>query len=620
VTADGEQSWAGLVLATDGNFYGTTFLGGSKGFGAIFQVTSAGEVTILHSFSDGSVTNDGKNPRAALLQGADGNLYGTTEYGGSAGDGVIFEITLKGVLTILHSFGDGSVTSDGEFPTSSLVQTASGDIYGTTSLGGTAGSGTAFQLVLPGTVAILHNFAGGKVPVTNDGTFPIAGLTLATNGDFYGTTNTGGSINAGTIYKMTPAGAITILHSFGDNTVADDGLQPIAVLIQATDGNLYGTTIAGGSQNSGTVFYTTMDGNVAVIHSFADGTVTDDGMNPESPLFEGTDGNFYGTTFAGGVGGLGTLYRVTPLGGVTILHTFGDVSVADDGTNPIGGVITGSNGALYGATRYGGAAGQGIVFESTGDAAAPTPVISPNGGTFAGGTTVTLTDTLSGAVIYYTTDGTIPTRLSSVYNSPISVTSSETITAMAVLAGYTNSATASTVFTITPNAVGTFSSGLQLFSLPYTYTDFSLDSIFGYTGVKVAAWDAANNDYDVTPTAPSDSIVAGQGYWVRFPTTVTLQFAGTLTQTFPKFVINLKQGWNMIGDPFTGGVELQNLEFNNGTESYLQATNYQNPLVGVPFYSYNTATGSYVAATAFLPYTGYWVYAYSATNMEVIAP
>jgi uncharacterized repeat protein (TIGR03803 family) len=334
-----------LVDGTDGDFYGTTSAGGSNlgtklafpsGGGTAFKITPSGVETILHSFGDGSVPNDGLAPSANLILARDGNFYGTTFCGGSTyggvadngdGWGTIFKMSPAGAVTNLHSFGDGSVQNDGVYPSGPLVQASNGNFYSTCAAGGSANAGTVFETTSAGVVAILHSFQDGSVP--NDGSAPEGGLALASDGDFYGTTQFGGStvgqgsygLGYGTAYKLTPAGSVTILHSFSDGSVTNDGQQPTCALIQSTDGNLCGTTEMGGAAEgtpgnttTGTVFRMTMSGSLTILHSFDLIADKHDGSLPQTGVIQGADGSFYGTTIDGSYGDVieyGTVYKIT---------------------------------------------------------------------------------------------------------------------------------------------------------------------------------------------------------------------------------------------------------------------------------------------------------------------
>ncbi len=292
----GSTPQAGILLATDGNFYGTTYWGGDRnacqsGCGTVFKVTPSGVSTTLHSFE----RNDGFNPNAGLIE-LNGNFYGTTLYGGGntncfQGCGTVFEITPTGTLTMLHAF----TGADGKSPQATLVLGRDGNLYGTTYQGGSNNRGTFFKITPAGVLTMVHSFDPA------DATGPL-GLVLGTDGNFYGMTASGGPQNAGTVFKITPEGVITRLHNF----VGSDGAIPAGALVQATDGNFYGATRLGGSNSCfgsgffnacGTIFEMTSAGVVTTLHSF-DGT---DGERPLGGLVQATDGNLYGTTYGGGV-------------------------------------------------------------------------------------------------------------------------------------------------------------------------------------------------------------------------------------------------------------------------------------------------------------------------------
>jgi uncharacterized repeat protein (TIGR03803 family) len=319
--------------------------------GAVFLVCAA---TAIASPAQTFVTlanfdgTDGANPEAALVQATNGEFYGTTSEGGANGDGTVFKITLGGKLTVLHSFG----TTDGEFP-AGLVQAPNGDFYGTTELGGANGGGTVFKITGGGTLTTLHSFDGGA-----DGGSPFAGLVQASNGDFYGTTVSGGANGqGGTIFKITGGGKLTTLYNFCSKSDCKDGFAPSATLVQATDGNFYGTTVSGGANGQGTVFKITGAGKLTTLHSFATG-----GAKPEpGALVQATDGDFYGTTELGGANGIGTVFKITSKGTLTTLHSFAGV----DGANPEAGLVQATNGEFYGITNADGANGDGTIFKIT---------------------------------------------------------------------------------------------------------------------------------------------------------------------------------------------------------------------------------------------------------------
>jgi uncharacterized repeat protein (TIGR03803 family) len=360
--ADGAYPYYGsLVQGLDGNFYGTTLNGGANDYGTVFKISPGGTLTTLYSFCSKKDCTDGSWPGAGLVLATDGNFYGTTWLGGayaygpkcsSYGCGTVFKITPGGTLTTLHNF-DGI---NGASPIAGLVQATDGNFYGTTTGGGVYYGGTVFKITPGGTLTTLHSFSG------TCGSSPIAGLVQATDGDLYGTTENGGAYSYwGTVFKITPGGMLTTLHSF-DGT---DGGIPIAGLVQATDGNFYGTTeeagvssgcqAAGIGDGCGTVFRITPGGTLTTLHAF-DFT---DGLNPSGVLVQATDGNFYGTTANDGGTVGGTVFKITPSGTLTTLHSF-DYT---DGARPYAGLVQATDGNFYGTTNAaGGANSYGTVF------------------------------------------------------------------------------------------------------------------------------------------------------------------------------------------------------------------------------------------------------------------
>jgi uncharacterized repeat protein (TIGR03803 family) len=343
--ADGEFSAAALVQGTDGNFYGTTHQGGANGGGTVFKINPGGMLTTIYSFCSQSNCTDGGGPDAALIQATDGKFYGTTAFGANScqdgGCGTIFKITPSGMLTTLYRFCPISPCTDGSLPSAGMVQATNGKFFGTTYYGGASGActfgcGTVFKITPSGTLTTLNSFD------KTDGANPYAGLVQATDGKFYGTTYQGGTNNSGTVFKMTPSGTLTTLHNF-DGT---DGGSPYAGVIQGTNGKFYGTTYYGGTNNSGTVFKMTPSGTLTTLHRF-DNT---DGANHYAGLVQGTDGNFYGTTHQGGANGYGTVFKMTPSGTLTTLHSFDNT----DGAYPYAALVQGNDGKFYGTTGAGG--------------------------------------------------------------------------------------------------------------------------------------------------------------------------------------------------------------------------------------------------------------------------
>jgi len=340
-SSDGADPYHTLIQGSDGDFYGTTLAGGTSNVGTIFKITPSGTESVFYSFAT--------IPYSGLVQGNDGNLYGTTASGGTSGRGTVFKITPSGTETVLFSFPAGS--SD---PYTGLIQGSDGNFYGTTGAGGTTDDGTVFKITPSGTETVLHAFAKSG----SDGETPYAGLIQGSDGNFYGTTYFGGAGGFGTVFKVTPSGTETVLYSFAGG---NDGEHPYAGVIQGSDGNFYGTTYQGGSSGFGTVFKVTPSGTETVLYTFAGGS--SDGAYPEAGLIQGSDGNFYGDTLQGGAGGLGTVFELTPSGTETLLHAFAGGS--SDGANPSANLVQGSDGNLYGSTGAGGASGNGTFFKVT---------------------------------------------------------------------------------------------------------------------------------------------------------------------------------------------------------------------------------------------------------------
>ncbi|HLV81688.1 MAG TPA: choice-of-anchor tandem repeat GloVer-containing protein, partial [Chthonomonadaceae bacterium] len=281
--ADGQDPQSNLFQASDGNLYGTTVFGGN-GIGTVYRISLDGAEDVIHLF--GSITQDGNSPNA-VIQASDGNIYGTTLTGGTSNKGIAFKIGLDGAYTKIHDFG--SVTGDAVEPENhtALVE-AGGVLYGVASSSTSGGQGTFYGMTLGGgTVVVHHTFTGGS----SDGSAPSGTPILASDGNIYGAAALGGPSGAGVIYKLTGASTFnteSILYAFKGGS--SDGQLP-SVLIQASDGNLYGITDEGGSGNNGTVFKLTLSGTETVLHTFAGGT--SDGSLPES-LVQGADGNLYG--------------------------------------------------------------------------------------------------------------------------------------------------------------------------------------------------------------------------------------------------------------------------------------------------------------------------------------
>ncbi|MFZ0915006.1 MAG: choice-of-anchor tandem repeat GloVer-containing protein, partial [Candidatus Korobacteraceae bacterium] len=345
---DGADPLGTLVQGSDGNFYGTTSDVQFVGQGTVYKLTSSGTLTTLHSFTG---LSDGGVPLAGLIQASDGNFYGTTEGGGVCG--VAYKITASGTLTPVHEFAGGA--SDGCQPDGPLVQAADGNFYGTTYLGGGStvcqdGCGTVFKITTGGSETLLHVFClQSGCP---DGASPHAGLVQGSDGNLYGETPLGGANNAGSVFKITTSGTLTTLHSFNGT----DGSEPVGGLVQGSDGNFYGTTVMGGANGGGAVFKMTPSGTLTTLYSFCSQQYCRDGSAPEAGLLQASDGNFYGTTLGGGAHGYGTIFAITSDGAYSLIYSFCSLGGTNctDGAYPEAGLIQATDRKLYGVTTQGG--------------------------------------------------------------------------------------------------------------------------------------------------------------------------------------------------------------------------------------------------------------------------
>lgn len=313
VTGDPQMpSYSGVVAqGRDGNLYTTAQAGGTGKGGAVFKVTPGGTFTVLYNF-DGT---HGVTPYGGVTLGTDGNFYGTTTAGGSGCCGVVFKITPGGAATVLHSFGG---TTDGGVPEAPPIQGADGNFYGTTA-GPVPGApcGTVYKVTPAGVLTTLFIFPAAASKGCNS----FSPLVQGTDGNLYGTTTIGGSNGDGVVFKITPSGQLTVLFNF-DKT---HGSQPIAPVIQASDGNFYGTTAFGGAHNGGVVFRMTPGGVVSVLHSF---NGNPDGAHPNAGLVQGNGGNLYGAAGELGAKGFGTIYQISLSGGYSVLYNFDDTTGA----------------------------------------------------------------------------------------------------------------------------------------------------------------------------------------------------------------------------------------------------------------------------------------------------
>jgi uncharacterized repeat protein (TIGR03803 family) len=359
---DGGNPLAGLTIDKSGNLYGTAEVGGALGYGTAFKLAKGASWKFdpVYSFASGA---DGSYPTSRLMPGPDGILYGVTSGGGGAGgQGTVFSLAAGGVETVLYRFTNGS--GSGEAPSCNLIFDKQGNIYGTTSTGGSNSAGTVFKLVKPQTgeawtEKVLYSFGQGS-----DGQFPIAGVTADSAGNLYGTTSAGGASGYGIIFKLTPSQSgwtETILHQFVNGS---DGSVPYGGLIFDKSGNLYGAATQGGTGGGGTIYQLVPSGGnwtFNVLYSVPGWGISGTYRN----VYLDASGNIYGTTHCDGLNSAGSVFELTPSGSgtwnYTSLHDF-DVS---DGQYVFSGLVFDTLGNIYGTTQVGGASGYGVVWEIT---------------------------------------------------------------------------------------------------------------------------------------------------------------------------------------------------------------------------------------------------------------
>jgi uncharacterized repeat protein (TIGR03803 family) len=414
----GELVYDEVMQGADGNFYGTTVLGGSglctgpfgvQGCGTVYKLTPSGVQTVIHNFaldSNGITASNGVYPYGGLVQGPDGNLYGTTTGGGNSaaacngnlGCGVVFKLTLSGHYTVLHTF-QGALANppEGGSPGGRLLLASDGRLYGTTYSGGAVQSfynqGTIFSITTSGGFSTLYMF--DNVHGTTDGANPYSGLVQGKDGAFYGTTQFGGTSNAGTVFKFS-GGKTIVLHSFPETSgqFFPDGAYPFAALVQASDGNFYGTTSFGGAlttfYQSGTLFRITRQGTFQKLWDFNATNASVNGIDGYGALIQASDGNLYGTTLMGGAANSGTIFQATLAGALTQVLSFDSVA---DGAFPRSVPLQASDGTLYFTTSTTlNGTDQGDVVQIVNGLPAPLPVItkfSPTSGLVGSKVTIT---------------------------------------------------------------------------------------------------------------------------------------------------------------------------------------------------------------------------------------
>jgi uncharacterized repeat protein (TIGR03803 family) len=376
----GDHPASGLITDAQGDLYGTTPNGGSGAYceagncGVVYRLTPDGTGTALYSFCAQQGCADGQLPTGNLVMDAAGNIYGSTLVGGNGADcppqlaecGTVFKLAPDGTETVLHDFCSQAGCADGAVPNGGLVLDGQGNLYGTTENGGTGqcegnnyltDCGVVFKLAPDGTETVLYQFCSRKSCA--DGSSPLAGLVRDGKGNLYGTTVNGGSGGVGVVFELKPGGNEVVRHSFGGG---GDGAYPVAGLLADGKGNFWGTTEEGGAHKGGTVFQLTARGSETVLYSFCSKRHCRDGGAPTAALVADAAGNLYGTTVGGGGGkdvgdcnGCGVVFKVSPGGTETTLHGFCRTSCAD-GAVPEAGLLATGKGELFGTTENGGAA------------------------------------------------------------------------------------------------------------------------------------------------------------------------------------------------------------------------------------------------------------------------
>jgi uncharacterized repeat protein (TIGR03803 family) len=357
--SDGANPLGGFFIVGD-YLYGTASSGGSSGVGVVFRVSLSGAETVLHEFSGGT---DGASPQGHLVMDKDGNFYGTTNAGGVSNAGTVFKVTRKGVETVLYSF---TGMPDGANPVAGLAIDKAGNLYGTTTAGGSSGNGTVFKLAIPTvsggewTEEVLHSFGTGT-----DGTIPVAGVTFDASGNLYGTTSAGGSYGYGTVFQLTPSTPSwteNILHNF---ELASDGGVPYAGLI-LYGGNFYGATTeggAGGQSGGGTIFELK---NASGAWTFSElYGLSGWGISGSYRNLLVVSGKIYATTHCDGQNTAGTVYELSLSSGVWNYDPLYVFTGGSDGLYSISNLVADKEGNLYGVTLYGGADGSGVAFKVT---------------------------------------------------------------------------------------------------------------------------------------------------------------------------------------------------------------------------------------------------------------
>jgi len=479
--ADGANpEYVYLIQGLNGNLYGTTSAGGANSAGTAFRITTAGKLTTIYNFCSLASCADGQAPQSDLLLASNGAFYGTASAGGGTNNGLVYKLTAAGVLTPLYSFSG----SDGSQPYVALIQATNGKFYGTTSGGGAGNVGTIFEMTSTGTLTSLLSFDG------SDGRFPDSRLTQGTNGNLYGVTYYGSNA-----YELSLSGKYLM-----SSTV---GTQPTGALVQASDGNFYGTTTLGGANSAGSVFKMTPGGKVTTIYSFCAQSGCPDGAQPFSGLIRATDGFLYGTTSQGGAPtNGGTIFRINTAGSLTTLYTFCVISNCPDGNTPYEGLLQATNGTFYGTTSNGGTWSLGTVFNLSMGLG---PFVQPVTSTGKVGANVTILGTSLTGTTGVSFNGTAAsfklgggTSLTTTVPAGATTGNITVVTPGGTLAS-------NTPFRVTPQ-VKSFSPTSGAVGTPVTITGVSVTQATKVTLGGVATTFTVNSDTQITATVPTGAV------------------------------------------------------------------------------------------------------------------
>jgi len=397
--ADGSAPNSLLMMAADGNYYGTTTGGGANNTGAIFQFNPrTSTYQVLYSFCSQTACADGQSPYSGLVQDAQGNLWGTTLQGGANLEGTIYEITTGGVFNVVYSFCSQSGCTDGDTPFGGLTLASDGNLYGMTFGSGNSYDSVIYRITPDGTYTELYSWC--TLESCDDGWEPYGDMVQGSDGNLYGTTSVGGSQNGGVVFSMGTDGSnYTVLYPFCSlSNCADGGAPGYGKLVQASDGSFYGQAQQGGVNGAGTIFKVTPAGTYTDIYDYCSATGCADGGSPNnSTLIYGSDGNLYGVAAGYGVYGNGAFFELSSANAYTNWYSFCALNSCPDGSQPNGGVIQAQDGSFYGVTQGGGANQQGVIYNLALSPTLPAPMTISVPATLEIGQPATLSFTLSHA-------------------------------------------------------------------------------------------------------------------------------------------------------------------------------------------------------------------------------